>query len=220
MSVPDPTERLSDEYHADAASRLRHEIALRAARLIAEDGLDYGGAKRRAARDLLGKQRVPGDMLPDNALIEAEVRSYQELFQSETQPARLLHLRLLALRIMEFLNDFSPFLVGAVANGTAGEHSDIHLQLYCDSAKDVEMLLLNHGLDFEADDDRSASQRHAGAIEEVLHVLWRERGHAPEGLHISVHTQEHPSATGSERRGERLSLAALRLLLKDQETIK
>ena len=216
--MPDPAQNLSDDYHADAASRLRHEIALRAARLIAEDGLDYGGAKRRAARDLLGKQRVSGDLLPDNALIEAEVRSYQELFQSETQPQRLLFLRQLALRIMEFLQDFSPFVVGAVANGTAGEHSDIHLQLYCDSAKDVEMLLLNHGLDFEADEDRSASQRHAGSAEEVLHVLWRERGHAAEGLHISVHTQERPGSSTGDRRGERLNATALRLLLKDKET--
>jgi hypothetical protein len=215
--MSDSTEHLPDEYHADAASRLRHEIALRAARLIAEDGLDYGGAKRRAARDLLGRERVSGEMLPDNALIEAEVRSYQELFQSDTQPARLLHLRQLALRIMEFLKDFSPLLVGAVANGTAGEHSDIHLQLYCDSAKDVEMLLLNHGLDFEADEDRSSAQRHGGGAEEVLHVLWRERGHAPEGLHLSVHTQDHPGSTAGERRGERLGPAALRLLLNDQE---
>ena len=216
--MADSTEHLSDEYHADAASRLRHEIALRAARLIAEDGLDYGGAKRRAARDLLGNQRVSGDMLPDNALVEAEVRSYQELFQSDTQPARLLELRLLALRIMEFLKDFSPFLVGAVANGTAGEHSDIRLQLYCDSAKDVEMLLLNHGIDFEADQDRPASQRHAASAEEVLHLLWRERGHAPEGLHLRIYTQGRPVSAGSDRRGERLSPAALRLLLQDQET--
>jgi len=210
-------DRFVEDHHADSLTRLRQEIALRAARLIAEDGLDYAGAKRRAVRELLGRERVAGEVLPDNAMIEAEVRSYQELFQSDTQPARLLTLRQLALRIMELLEAFSPQLVGAVANGTAGEHTDIHLQLFADSAKDVEMLLLNEGIDFDAEEGRPSGQRQVGGAEEVLHLLWRERGRSPEGVHLSVFTQDRASASGSgERRAERLNLAALRLLVKEK----
>ena len=39
--------------------------------------------------------------------IEDEVRIYNELFFSDTQPARLLHLRKLALHMMEELTQFS-----------------------------------------------------------------------------------------------------------------
>ena len=116
-------------YPSDA-ELLRAEIAAAAARMIAEDGADYGTAKRKAARLILGNQRVRGDVLPDNAQIEAEVREYQALFQGDEQSQRLLHLRRLALEVMEKFEDFAPYVTGAVLNGTASEHSDIHLQLF------------------------------------------------------------------------------------------
>jgi hypothetical protein len=111
-------------------------------RLIAEDGADYNTAKRKAARQILGDTQPPLNLLPDNAQIEAEVRIYQSLFHADTQPARLFRLRTLAVDIMEGLERFQPYLTGAVLNGTAGPHDDIHLQLFADSAK-VEIFLLN-----------------------------------------------------------------------------
>ena len=118
---------------------LRAEIAAAAARMIVEDGCDYHTAKRKAAKQILGERRAGSDALPDNAQIEEEVRIYNQLFYGDTQPARLLHLRKLALKLMEELAQFKPHLTGAVLNGTAGEHSDIHLQLFSDSAKEVEI---------------------------------------------------------------------------------
>ena len=56
MTVP------SSEYEL-----IRAEIAALAARLIAEDGTDYGTAKRKAARQILGNARINGNVLPDNA---------------------------------------------------------------------------------------------------------------------------------------------------------
>ena len=110
-----------------------------------------------------------------------------------------------------------------MANGTAGEHSDIHLQLYCDSAKDVEMLLLNQGLDFEADEEplRDLSATPAAA-EEVLHVLWRERGQCPRrSTPISVHTQERPgNPAAGDRRGERLSVDCARAIIEGSRRLK
>ena len=123
-----------------AQESLRAEIAAAAARLIVEDGADYGAAKRKAARQILGGAKVRGDIMPDNAQVEDEVRIYNELFLGDSQPARLLHLRTLALQMMSELKQFTPYLTGAVLNGTAGEHSDIHLQLFADSPKDVEKI--------------------------------------------------------------------------------
>ena len=69
--------------------RVREEIAIAAARLIAEDGLDYSTAKRKAARQVVGETRIGGEWLPDNDQIEDEIREYQALFQSDSQPAVL-----------------------------------------------------------------------------------------------------------------------------------
>src|SRR5438045_1756673 len=103
---------MATNYPTDNES-LRAEIAAAAARLIAEDGADYGTAKRKAARHVLGDTKVRGDFLPDNAQIEDEVRLYNELFFGDTQPVRLLHLRKLALRMMMELQQFAPYLTGA-----------------------------------------------------------------------------------------------------------
>jgi hypothetical protein len=103
--------------------RLREEIAQAAARMIAEDGADYATAKRKAARQMLGDARVAGEWLPDNEMIEDEVRAYQALFHGEHQPRILALMRQLALLAMDDLAAFRPYLVGAVLNGTATEHS-------------------------------------------------------------------------------------------------
>ena len=122
---------------------LRAEIAARAARLIAQDGADYEMARRKAARLVLGEDLARPNVMPDHTEIEEEVRKYQALFQADSQPARLLLLRQLAAQVMEQLQEFRPYLTGAVLNGTAGEHDDIHLQLFADSAKDVILFLLD-----------------------------------------------------------------------------
>ena len=128
---------------------LRAEIAARAARMIAEDGADYGTAKRKAMRQVLGDDQAPPNLLPDNAEIEEEVRKYQALFLADTQPARLRALaRHWRSQVMEQLEQFRPYLTGAVLNGTAGEHDDVHLQLFADSAKDVIMFLLDRDVQY------------------------------------------------------------------------
>src|SRR5471030_2538708 len=129
----------------DEAQLLRAEIAAAAARLIAQDGADYLSAKRKAARQVLGEAQANEQLLPDNAQIENEVRLYHTLFKADTQPARLFQLRTLAAQLMEELQRFNPYLTGAVLNGTAGAHDDIHLQLFADSAKEVEIYLLSVG---------------------------------------------------------------------------
>ena len=126
---------------------LTAEIAATAARLVVEDGLEYGLAKRRAA-ELLGKRGLPAGELPDNVQLEAEVRAYLALFCADTQPAELAALRGVALRWMERLAEFRPHLTGAVWRGTATRLNDVHLQLYCDDSKSAEIALLDARVDY------------------------------------------------------------------------
>ncbi len=186
--------------------QLRAEIAAAAARLIAEDGVDYGTAKRKAAKQILGNNKVRGDVLPDNAAVEDEVRAYNALFFADTQPARLRHLRELAIRLMLELEPFQPFLTGAVLNGTAGEHSDIHLQLFADSPKDVEIYLLNKGIDFEV----SESPHFGGHGDvETLSFLWHN-----EGVHLALYdTDDLRGGRKTGNRSERASTATVEALL-------
>jgi len=193
---------------------LRQEIAARAARLVAEDGLDYATAKRKAARDILGDQRSSGQWLPDNEEIEEEVRSFQATFQADTQPRRLADLRKMALLLMELLQPFRPHLAGAVLNGTAGAHSDIHLQLFADSAKDVEIFLINHGIDFEAEEMSGSPGSAAARRVEVLHFMWRPGRAGPsEGVHLTVYgVDDLRRTTHGLRRVERADLATAQKL--------
>jgi hypothetical protein len=130
------------------SSALTAEIAAAAARLVVEEGLEYGPAKRRAARNL-GKHGTRSAEMPDNAVIEDEVRAYLALFCADTQPAELAALRDVAAQWMERLAEFRPHLTGAVWRGTATRLSSVHLQLFCDDPKSAEISLLNRGIDFD-----------------------------------------------------------------------
>lgn len=131
----------------------RASIASAAARLMAEDGIaDYHHAKRKAARQLGLPEHTA---YPDNAEVEAELRVYRSLYQEQAHPELIRAMRLSALRLLELLADYSPHLAGSVLDGTAGEHSHIDILLFADSAKEVEIFLLNHGIEFEHADPRN-----------------------------------------------------------------
>lgn len=202
---------MSTHFSSDA-DLLRAEIASVAARLIAEDGMDYGSAKRKAVKQILGNTKVRGDVLPNNALIEEEVRQYQALFFADTQPARLQHLRTLSLQIMLQLEPFGPHLTGAVLNGTAGDHSDIRLHLFADSPKDVEIYLLNQNIDFEVSE--TAHLKGPEDAVETLSFVWQH-----EGVHLTVYAvddlRNHVRKPGAGK-PERANIEALRRLLTQQ----
>jgi hypothetical protein len=131
----------------------RAGIATAAARLMAEDGIvDFYQAKRKAARQLGLPEHTA---YPDNAEVEAELRVYRGLYQEEGHPGLILALRQTALGLLELLADYSPYLAGSVLDGTAGEHSHIDILLFADSAKEVEIFLLNRGIAFEHAEPRN-----------------------------------------------------------------
>ncbi|SBT09215.1 conserved exported hypothetical protein [Candidatus Accumulibacter aalborgensis] len=128
-------------------------IASAAARLMAEDGItDLALAKRKAARNLGLPDSVA---MPDDSEVEAELRTYQRLFQHEEQEARNLHLLRAAVRLMATMERFNPYLSGAVLEGMAGRFTEIDIQLFTDSAKDVEIFLLNESIAFRHSVPRS-----------------------------------------------------------------
>ncbi len=123
-------------------------IAQAAARLVVDDGLEYGAAKRKAARDL-SRRHGRRSELPSNEAVEDEVRDYLSLFQADTQPGELRVLRELALRWMERLQPFRPYLAGAAWRGTATRRSALQIELYCDDPKAAEIALLDQRILFE-----------------------------------------------------------------------
>jgi len=141
---------------------MRIRIAAAAARLMAEDGIDnFALAKRKAARQL---GAADTESLPTNDEIEAELRDYRALYQADEHPERIAELRRVALEAMRALERFSPYLTGPVLKGIAGPYAEIDLQLYPDSAKDVELFLLERNIAFDTSEGRRYSGDRAHAV--------------------------------------------------------
>ena len=71
-----------------------------------------------------------------------------------------------ALYWMDILTDFHPYLTGSVLEGTAGRFAMIDILLYPDSDKDVEIFLLNRGVDYEHVQPRNDR---TSAVLQVMH---------------------------------------------------
>nr|WP_315494948.1 hypothetical protein [uncultured Rhodoferax sp.] len=191
---------------------LKEEIAATAARMVVEQGLEYGSAKRRAVKQLGVSARAA---LPDNDQLEAAVQEYIALFCADTQPQELLALRQLALEWMERLAPFRPHVGGAVWHGTATRRSDIYLQLFCDDPKSAEIALIDGGVRFDA---RSVPGLHGEMVDALsVHALCRPLNEQV-GVHLLVYDLDdvrgalQPDARGRRPRGD---AAALRRLLQD-----
>lgn len=127
---------------------IRQMIAQQAARMMAEDGIhDFAYAKKKAGRQLGVSEN---SVLPTNAEIEEEIRLYHEIYNADEQPLMLGQLRKAALMTMQLFERFNPHLTGSVLDGTASKYSQTEIHLFADSAKDVEMFLLNQQIPFES----------------------------------------------------------------------
>jgi hypothetical protein len=127
--------------------QLQQRIAERAARFVADDGHDISQACSKALAEVLGPGERLAGALPRHDQIAAEVRRYQRTFHAEPHRRLLRQRRALAAHWMQILAPFAPHLVGPVLDGSATRYSPLHLQLFTDSAKEVEMALLDRGLD-------------------------------------------------------------------------
>src|SRR5438128_11813354 len=149
---------------------MRARIAAGAGRLMAEDGIDdVALAKRKAARQL---GAADTQSLPRNDEIEAELRAYRALYQAEDHPQLIGELRRIALDAMQALEQFSPYLTGPVLKGIAGPYAEIDLQLFPDSAKDVEIFLLDRNIAFSTQEGRRYSGDRSRAVS-LISLVWQ-----------------------------------------------
>lgn len=190
---------------------LKDEIAATAARMVVEEGLEFGPAKRRAVKQM-GLPARTG--LPDNAAVEDAVREYIGLFCADTQPAELAALRRFAALWMTRLAVFRPYLVGAVWRGTATRLSDVHLHLFCDDPKAVDMALIDQRVRYTAHSATSFRGEPTQVLSLSLPVA--ELGETV-GLHLTLHDLDdlrQSPAHDAQGRSQRGDLQALTHLLE------
>ncbi|MDO9194259.1 MAG: hypothetical protein Q7U12_15280, partial [Undibacterium sp.] len=97
---------------------------------------------------------------------------------------------------------FNPYLVGAVFNGTANRHSDVHLHLYTDNSKEVAIFLLNMDIQYEV----SETTIKRNETLETLSFMYQN-----EGVHLLIHSHDDLRASP---RADRASLSAVQLLIE------
>ena len=190
---------------ANESRSMRLEIAAAAARLVADSGLDYGSAKQKAAREVVGTERLPRNQLPDNNEIDEALREHLLLFDDE-HPARLARMRRAALELMRELSRFHPLATGAVWKGIATEHVPIHLQLFHDNGKEVGFFLIDRRVAFDA-----TTVPHYRSGEDVEAFVFEWRG---EPVLLSVYGRDdlRGALRGGAQGAERGDLQALQAL--------
>jgi len=192
---------------------LTEEVAAVAARMIVEEGLEYGAAKRRAVKQMGLSQRTA---LPNNDRLEAAVEEYIAIFCPDTQPAELRALRVLALFWMERMASFRPHIAGAVWHGTATRRSDIYLQLFCDDSKSAEIGLIDIQVRYEA---RSVTGFQGAPVDALSVQAFSDDLGEFVGVHLLIYDfDDLRGALRADVRGRRPrgDVAALRSLLHDR----
>lgn len=149
--------------------QMRQRLAMEAAKIIAESGIqDFQSAKKKAAAHL-GASDTRN--LPRNSEIEQALSEHHRLFQAKTQPEELRELRITASEAMNMLRDFQPRLVGMVLNGTAGRHSNIELHLFADPPEQVSFFLMDRNIPYHEGDKRVRNMRDEQSVYPTYHFL-------------------------------------------------
>jgi hypothetical protein len=206
-------ETILEAVHNPIMNSLSVEIATTAARMVVEEGLEYGAAKHQAVKQMGLSSR---SALPDNNQLEMAVEAYIALYCGDSQPSELRALRELALVWMERLAEFRPMVSGAVWHGTATRHTDIQLQLFCEDSKIAEIALIDMHVPFES---RQILGIHRRGVEVLSFHVYAEELDETVGLHLAIYDLDdirgalQPDARGRSPRGDR---DALRTLMKGQ----
>lgn len=190
---------------------MRARIAAAAARIMAEDGIDdFALAKRKAARRLGAAET---EALPANEEVEAELHAYRALYQPQEHAERIAELRRIALDAMQALEQFNPYLTGPVLRGIAGRYAEIELQLFPQSAKEVELFLLDRSIAYTTHETRRYSGDRAHAVS-VLSLTWNG---APLKLSVFDPRDERLALKTSQagRVMDRAGIAEVGALLRD-----
>ncbi|MDQ3731280.1 MAG: hypothetical protein M3329_04860 [Pseudomonadota bacterium] len=166
--------------------RLRARIAQEAARILLDEGVtDHQLAKRKAADRLNAGDRS----LPRNSEIERAVLDHRRLFFTEGYDHIVAALRQAAFDAMSMLSKFQPRLVGAVLDGTAGQHSEINLHLYADAVEEVIFLLMDIGVQYRSAERRL---RYADDARYCPALRFETRGHEVGAVVLPIDALKQP----------------------------
>lgn len=127
-------------------SQNRRRVAELAARIMADEGVEYYHLAKRKAADRLGI-KAPREV-PDNSEIANLLSTYQRLFQAQRQPRWLRAQREMALEAMRLLRRFDPMLAGPVLDGSAARQAMVCLHVFAETPEEVSYFLLEHAIPF------------------------------------------------------------------------
>ena len=138
--------------------KLRQKIAVEAARLINEEGIDNFQYARKKAAHRFGISDEHA--FPDNEEILEQIKTHQILYHNSTHQQILKELRQTALNAMKLFNHFKPRLIGSVLLGHAHEQSSIDILVMVDSPEEIALLLMEHEIPYQLQDWKLFSSKH------------------------------------------------------------
>ncbi len=115
------------------------------------------------------------------------------------------------------LERFRPYLTGPVLKGIAGPYAEIQLQLFPESAKDVEIFLVDRGIAFTTREARRYSGERALPVS-VLSLSWEG---IPVKLSVFDPREERVSVKTSQagRPMERAAITEVQRLLSTSSNV-
>ncbi|MBT8137295.1 MAG: hypothetical protein KJO54_09820 [Gammaproteobacteria bacterium] len=128
------------------SDNLRRLVALEAARLMSEQGIDDFYLAKRKAADRLGVSDKGS--LPRNSEIEAAMVENQRLFDAEKHAGRLRDYRSAARDALHFFADFNPHAAGAVLSGAVAPGADLEIHLFADTVEAVILRLVENNIPY------------------------------------------------------------------------
>jgi hypothetical protein len=126
---------------------LRREVAIQAARLLAEHTCDnYQEARSKAAASMGVKNKR---LLPDNQEIHQALVEHQQIFCLPEHRSSVETLRKSAMEAMQALALFNPRLVGPILDGSADSQSPIRLHLFCETPEELALYLMEKNIPWQ-----------------------------------------------------------------------
>jgi len=131
--------------------RFRDLLAQEAAKIIATEGVrGYQLAKRKAFERIGNSYH---GSLPSNFEVERAIFSYHNTF-SLNHELFLTELRNITLVVMQWFEQFSPYLVGSVLDGTANPTTPITIHVSSDTIESIMEVLQQQGVNINVDERR------------------------------------------------------------------
>lgn len=147
----------------NALSNSRIRAAKEAATLL------YFGIEKEFKQAKLKAAKTLGvSFLPSNLEVALELDRIAEESEGETRGKRLVQMRKEALKIMTFLREYEPILVGSVWRGTIRLSSDIDIYLFHDSPSEVLRVLKKKG--YCTKETRWVTETKKGKRETSFHI--------------------------------------------------